>query len=67
MPLRLFSSRGGVGGRFVNIPGDQASAALVGEVGPGPLEEDDEPISKADKEKNMNQEPGEPGKESGEF
>ena len=43
---------------------DEASAALVGEVRPGPLEQHDEAIAEADEKEDVHEQPAEPGEES---
>ena len=42
-------------------PGDEAGAAIVGEVGPGPTEQDGEAVAEPDQEENVDEEPGDPG------
>ena len=54
----------GVGGLAVDVSGYQSGRALVGEIGPRPLENDDEPIAESDQEEDVDKEPGEPGEES---
>jgi len=49
--------------RQVRAPGDQAGAALVGNVRPRPLDKYQDPIAKADKEEDVNKEPRKPGNE----
>src|SRR4030095_10158478 len=44
--------------------GDQASSPLVGKIGPGPVQEHRDSISKADQKIDVNQKPGEPGEET---
>src|SRR5262245_58696590 len=47
--------------------GDQAGAAVVGHVGPGPLEEDDETVAEANEKEDVNEEPGQPRQETREL
>jgi hypothetical protein len=42
---------------FLDIAGDEPRAALVGHVSPGPFENHDETISKANQEEDMNKQP----------
>src|SRR5216684_1539608 len=49
----------------IRSAGDQAGAALVGEIGPGPLDENQQAVAKSDEEKNVDEKPGQPGDESG--
>src|SRR4029077_18866391 len=51
-------------GEFV-AAGDQAGAALVGEIRPGPLDHHDQAIAESDEEKNVDEEPCQPGEISG--
>src|SRR5262245_27441637 len=55
------------GGLFSGVvAGDDAGAAVIGHIGPGPIDEDGEPVAKADQEPDMGEAPGEPGGETGE-
>src|ERR1700730_4914492 len=45
--------------------GDQARAALVGEIRPRPLDEDQHTVLEANQEKNVDEQPCQPGDESG--
>ena len=49
----------------VGAAGDEACSAFVGHVGPGPLNKDEQAVSESDEEEDVNEEPGEPGEESG--
>jgi len=49
----------------VGAAGDQAGAAFVGQVGPAPLDEDEDSVPVSDEEEDVDEEPGEPGDESG--
>jgi len=49
----------------IGAAGDEAGSALVGEVRPGPLDENQDAVAEADEEKDVDEEPGEPGEESG--
>lgn len=60
--LRLVS-RGPAG--KVGAAGDEAGAAFVGHVRPCPLNENEQAVAESDEIENVNEEPGEPGEESG--
>src|SRR6185437_7333924 len=45
---------------------DEARAALIGEIGPGPLEHHDEAVPKADQEEDVNEDPKQPRDEAAE-
>src|SRR5215467_6023541 len=47
--------------------GDQPRTVIVGEIGPGPLDHYKEAITKTDEEQQVNEQPGQPGEESGEM
>ncbi len=49
----------------IGAAGDQAGAALVGEIGPRPLDENQHAVLEADQEKNVDEQPGQPGYETG--
>src|SRR5207249_10544693 len=53
--------------RKPGAPGDEPRAALMGDVGPGPLEQDHEAIAKPDEKEDVDQEPPQPGNEPGEL
>src|SRR5262245_54603585 len=44
---------------------DDARAALVAEVGPGPLDQHDEPVAEADQEEQVHGQPEPPGQDTG--
>ncbi len=44
--------------------GDDAGAAFVGEVGVGPLQEHGQFVAETDEENQMNQQPGQPGRQA---
>src|SRR5258706_5602705 len=44
--------------------GDQAGAALKGDIGPDPLDQDTDPVAKADQEKDVDDAPEQPGKKT---
>jgi hypothetical protein len=49
----------------VRAAGDQPSAALVRDVGPGPLNENQHAVPEADQKQDVNEQPGQPGDETG--
>src|SRR6266542_2937728 len=49
----------------LDLARDEPGAALPGQIGPRPLEQDDEPIAKADEVEDVHETPEEPGGESG--
>ena len=49
--------------RALEVSGDQARAALVADVGPRPLEHDDEAVAEADQVEDVDEAPDEPGGE----
>src|SRR4051794_27839844 len=48
----------------VESAGDEPRASVVGEVGPSPLEENDEPVAEPDQEEDVDEEPGQPGEQA---
>src|SRR3954463_475400 len=58
-------SAGGALEELLHVARDQARAALVAQVHPGPFEEDHEAVPEADEEKEMHQQPRHPGEEPG--
>lgn len=46
---------------------NQPRAALIGQIGPSPLNHHQQPIPKTNEIENMNDQPGDPRKEAGEF
>src|ERR1022692_240689 len=47
--------------------GDEASAALISQIRPRPLDHHDQAIAESDEKEDVDEEPGEPGKVSGDF
>src|SRR5690242_294294 len=45
---------------------DQPGAAIISEIGPGPVDHHEQPVAKSDQEPDMGETPGEPCQESGE-
>src|SRR6266540_5923957 len=50
----------------LDLPRDEPRTALPGQIGPRPLEQDDEPVAEADEVEDVHETPEEPGGESGE-
>src|SRR5206468_3796207 len=50
--------------RLATVPGDQTHSALAGQVGPGPLEHNEDAIAEADQEEDVHEAPGGPRWES---
>ena len=48
----------------VSAAGDQPRAAFVGDVGPRPLNEDQQPVAETDQEENVDEQPGQPRDEA---
>src|ERR1700685_716892 len=58
--------RAGIGpARQVSAPGDEAGSALVCDIRPRPLNENQDAIAEADEKKNVDEKPRQPGDESG--
>src|SRR6478672_6874896 len=51
---------------LVEVPEDDARRPRVGEIGPGPVDEDDEPAAESDQKEDVEQQPEPPGKDPGE-
>src|SRR5262249_59491710 len=52
--------------RLLERGGDQPRAAVERDVRPGPLDHHDEPVAEADQEKDVDEQPEDPGEEAGE-
>src|SRR6187397_2097991 len=50
----------------VEVPEDDACRARVGEIGPGPVDEHDEPAAESDQKEYVEQQPEPPGEDPGE-
>ena len=48
----------------VGAAGDQARATFVGDIGPGPLDENQEAIAETDEKENVDEQPRQPGDEA---
>src|SRR2546422_8281208 len=50
---------------FLPPAGNQSSGALKAQIGPGPVKENDEPVSEADQKKDVDEDPDHPGHKAG--
>ena len=56
----------GRAGEPVPVSGDDPGAAGVGDVGDGPLDQDQQPVAESDQEEDVDEDPGEPRDEAAE-